>query len=76
MPLITPAKVPAALVRVSVLFPSATVPALPPVRFVIEVPPDSPEISNLAFATTPLEAAMLAVPVKASTPALIVVEPW
>ena len=76
MPLITPAKVPAALVRVSVLFPSATVPPLPPDKFVIDVPADNPEISNLASATTTLEAAMLALPVNASTPALIVVEPW
>ena len=67
---------PAVIVRVCE--PRFTLLPATPFSVVIEAPAVVPEISNVAAALvrlTPLDAAMLPVPVKASVPAAIVVAP-
>ena len=79
-PLMVPLKLvfPAPAVIVRVCEPRFTLLLAAPVSVVIEAPAVVPEISNVAAAVvrpTPLDAAMLPVPVKASVPASIVVAP-
>ena len=74
LPPIEPAKLPEALVRVSVLVPSATLPE-PDSDLIDVLAPETPETSNTLLATTPLEFAMLPAPVRASVPAEMVVRP-
>jgi len=75
VPLITPAKVSAALVMVRVLLPSTTEPELLPDRLMIEAPDVVPLISKVALLIRLLEVAMEPVPVKDRVPADIVVVP-
>ena len=73
LPPIAPEKAVEALVRVSVCAPRATLPE--PDRVLIEAPDVVPEISKMPLSVTPLDEAILPVPVSASVPPLIVVAP-
>ena len=78
VPPMLPAKLPDAFESVSVWAPSATVPPATPERLAIVAPAVVPEISKTPAAPprlTPLDAAMLPVPLSTSVPALIVVRP-
>src|SRR6185503_10500288 len=63
-PSVAPSKLPLALVSVKLFAPSATVPL--PVNVVIEAPAVVPEISNVPLLATPLDAATLPAPDRAS----------
>jgi hypothetical protein len=68
-----------ALVMVSVLLPSVTMPLLSPARPTIDAPDVVPEMSNVAAAPAPTvtrtDCAIEPVPVSASAPPLTVVAP-
>src|SRR6185503_15803454 len=72
-PPMTPAKLPDALVRVSVLVPRATLPE--PDKVLMNAPELVPEISKVPLSTTPLDEAMLPAPASASVPPEMVVAP-
>ena len=73
VPVIPPANVPLALVRVSALLPSATVPV--PVSALMEAPLVVAEMSNVPASATPDEEAIAPEPDSASVPPLMVVAP-
>ena len=75
VPLITPAKVSAALVMVKVLLPKTTEPELLPARLTIETPVVAALISNTALLIMLDEVAIVPLPVKAKVPPLRVVVP-
>ena len=74
-PLITPAYSPEVFDKVSTLPPNTKLLELLPVKLVIVAPVVVPLMSNVALFTTPLDAAILPLPVKLKVPALIVVKP-
>ena len=73
LPLISPLKVPVALVMVRVLVPKTVVPL--PAKLTTLAPEVVPLMSKLLSLVTPLELAILPAPDKAKVPVLIVVLP-
>ena len=72
VPLITPLKLPLALLKVNCCAPRFVLPD--PDRLVIEVP-FVPLMLSVPLFVTPLEFAILPLPLKAKVPPLILVEP-